>query len=69
MVKKELLIDGMSCQHCVMHVKKGLERVSGIKVHDVQIGRAKIEYDDSTVTEKILADAVQEAGYTLTSIQ
>jgi copper chaperone len=69
MVIKELLIEGMSCQHCVMHVKNGLERVPGIKIHDVQMGKARIEYDESTVNEKTLADAVEETGYSLKAIQ
>jgi copper chaperone len=69
MLQKELFIDGMSCNHCVMHVKKALQQVTGIKVIDVQIGKAKIEIDEQMVAVKQLSDAVQDAGYVLRSTQ
>lgn len=63
MTTKELKIEGMSCHHCVMAVKKELSKMENVKVEDVQIGSAKVEYDESKVSEKSLADAIEEAGY------
>jgi len=67
MKTQELKIEGMSCGHCVMSVKKELGKVPGIVVDDVQIGKAKIHYDESKVTEQTLAQAIDEAGYKLVS--
>ncbi len=61
----ELKIEGMTCHHCVMAVKKELSRIENLKVEDVQIGSAKVEYDEAKVTDKMLADAIEEAGYKL----
>ena len=68
MKAQELNIAGMSCGHCVMSVKKELGKVPGIVIDEVQIGKAKIHYDESKVTEQTLARAIDEAGYTLISL-
>ncbi|HTY12371.1 MAG TPA: heavy-metal-associated domain-containing protein [Bacteroidota bacterium] len=62
---QELNIEGMSCGHCVMSVKKQLSKLNGVVVEDVQIGRAKIQYDDSKISQQKIADALDEAGYRL----
>lgn len=64
MKTKTLLIDGMSCHHCVMAVKKELSKLD-IKIKDVKIGSAEIDYDDEKVSNAQLAEAVKEAGYIL----
>ena len=63
MTTKELKIEGMSCNHCVMAVKKELSKLENVKVEDVKIGSAKVEYDESKVDEKVLSAAIEEAGY------
>lgn len=68
MKTQELKIEGMSCGHCVMSVKKELGKLAGVVVDDVQVGKAKIHYDESTVTEQALAQAIDEAGYKLVAM-
>ncbi len=63
MKTSELKIEGMSCNHCVMAVKKELSKLETVKVNDVQIGSAKVEYDENTVNQRDLESAVEEAGY------
>lgn len=65
MKKETLKIEGMSCEHCVMAVKKELSKLENVKVNDIQIGRANVEFDETTVNAKILADAIERAGYKL----
>lgn len=62
---EELKIKGMTCGHCVMSVKKELSKLAGVKVKDVQIGRAQVEYDESKVSRGDLVKAITEAGYEL----
>lgn len=64
---QELTIEGMTCGHCVMSVKKELSKLSNVTVEDVQIGKAKVQIDESSVTTEQLAKAVEEAGYRLVS--
>jgi copper chaperone CopZ len=68
MKSHEITIQGMSCGHCVMHVKQALDGVDGVEVEDVQIGKAKVWFDDARVT-KTITEKIEEAGYTLVSIQ
>ncbi|MHB8336686.1 MAG: heavy-metal-associated domain-containing protein [Ignavibacteriaceae bacterium] len=62
---QELKIEGMSCGHCVMAVRKELSKMNDVKVNDVQIGSAKVEYDESKVSDKDLENAIENAGYKL----
>jgi copper chaperone CopZ len=39
MVQKELVIKGMSCQHCVLAVKQQLARIPSLVIKEVKIGR------------------------------
>jgi copper ion binding protein len=63
MAEITLKIEGMSCQHCVMNVKKAVDSIEGVKSSDVSVGSAKVEYDDSKTNKEIIARAVQNAGY------
>ncbi len=65
----ELSIEGMSCGHCVMHVKKALSTVDGVEVENVEIGKARVWFDQEKVSQKMLADAIDEAGYKLVAVQ
>jgi len=67
MKTQELQIDGMTCGHCVMHVKKELSRLPNVQVDDVQIGTARVQYDAAKVSVVDLAQAVERAGYKLVS--
>ncbi|HEX9829097.1 MAG TPA: heavy-metal-associated domain-containing protein [Bacteroidota bacterium] len=65
MTTKELKIEGMSCGHCVMSVKKELSKLSNVKVEDVQIGSARVQVDEAAVTDEQLTKAIENAGYRL----
>lgn len=66
MKTRDLTIDGMHCGHCVMSVRKGLSKINGLTVQDVQIGTARVQFNETQVKESDLAKAVDEAGYKLT---
>ena len=65
----ELSIEGMNCGHCVMHVKKALSTIDGVDVEDVEVGKARVWFDQEKVSQKTLSDAIDEAGYKLVSVQ
>ena len=69
MKAKELTIDGMSCNHCVMHVRKALTGVEGVTVQDVEIGRARLTVAESRVAETKLSEAVAQAGYQVVGVK
>ena len=61
----ELTIQGMSCGHCVMHVRKALDTLNGLKIESVEIGKALVEFDETIVTRERIAKTIEEAGYRL----
>jgi copper chaperone len=68
MKSHELTIQGMSCSHCVSHVKQALDTIDGLEVEDVQIGKARVWYEDQKVSD-VLTKKVEEAGYRVLSIR
>jgi copper chaperone len=60
---EELKIEGMTCGHCVMHVKKELGKLQGVEIQDVQIGKATVRYDDAKISLTDFAQAIERAGY------
>ena len=63
MVEKEVRIEGMSCHHCVMAVKKQLSRLDGVQVKDVKVGSALLSYDESKISTQQIAEAIEDSGY------
>ena len=51
-----------------MSVKKELSKLVGVVVEDVQIGKAKIQYDETKISNQIIADTIDRAGYKLVSV-
>ena len=56
-------IEGMSCQHCVMRVKKALEGLNGVTTLNVTVGQAEVSFDESKVQKKDIEDTIVKAGY------
>ncbi len=63
MAEAKIKIEGMSCQHCVMAVKKALGDVPGILESDVQIGSAVVKYDESKTKNEDIETKIEKAGY------
>ena len=57
-----LKIEGMTCEHCVRHVTKALNEISGVKALSVIVGQAKVAYDPALITPESIAAALKEAG-------
>jgi copper chaperone len=61
----KLKVEGMTCGHCQMTVKKTLENVKGVKsaVVDLENNSALVNYKSDEVTVENLVLAVVDAGY------
>lgn len=70
-MNKKLLIEGMSCGHCVNHLKTALtEDIEGIDVLEVNLEDkyAIVKMDDSVNPEE-LKNVIEELGFELKGIQ
>lgn len=62
-----LKIEGMTCVHCVMRVKKALDNLRGVKESYVEVGLARVSFDESAVKKDDIERAVRDAGYKVVS--
>ena len=62
MAETKMEIEGMSCQHCVMAVKKALGGVPGILESDIQIGSAAVKYDESKIKKEDIEVKMRRLG-------
>ena len=63
-MEKILNVEGMSCMHCVAHVKEALEKVEGVREADVKLEEKRAEVKlDKEVSDDVLVKAVEGAGY------
>lgn len=69
-MKKKILVEGMSCGHCVNHVKNALEELNGVTnaAVDLDSKTAVVEANGELSDETIKA-AIEDAGYEVVSIE
>jgi|WetSurMetagenome_2_1015567.scaffolds.fasta_scaffold971154_2 copper chaperone len=60
----KLKIGGMTCNHCVMRVKKALEGCKGAATADVDLASASAVVTGETLDSAELIKCVVAAGYT-----
>ncbi len=63
MAEETIKIEGMSCQHCVMRVKKAIDGVEGVNSSDVSVGSATVSFDESKTSREAIVKAIEGAGY------
>lgn len=69
-MQKTIQIEGMSCNHCKMHVEKALSAVSGVTAATVDLAKKNAVVSlNADVDNAALTQAVQDAGYEVTGIQ
>lgn len=59
---QNIRISGMSCGGCVASVTSALERI-GVTNHQVEIGRATVEYDEAEINQAEIVEAIEDAGF------
>ena len=69
-MKKTMIIEGMMCAHCTGRVEKALAAVDGVSAVEMSLeGKSAALTLSKEVDDKVLTDAVTEAGYEVVSIQ
>ncbi|MFA7435381.1 MAG: heavy metal-associated domain-containing protein [Bacilli bacterium] len=68
-MKKTLYIEGMSCAHCSARVEKALNKIDGVKAKvDLSNNLANLTLKNE-IDDKVLIDAVEDAGYSVSSVK
>ena len=68
-MEKNMKIEGMMCNHCVMHVQKALAAIPGVAEVTVSLDEmaAKVKLDQN-ISDEVLKRVIEDLGYQLTAI-
>lgn len=59
-----LKVKGMSCQHCVMSVKKALSQLEGVQSVEVDLQTGEVRFENTKgVASNRIEKAITDAGY------
>ncbi len=66
----KLYVEGMTCEHCKMHVEKALKSLKGVKSASVDLEKGTAEVKTKKeIPFDIFRQAIEDAGYKLTKIE
>jgi len=61
---KTIMVEGMTCNHCVMAVTRALEEIEGIRNVKVDLKKGRATFDeDKPIDMKIVKEKIEDAGY------
>lgn len=67
-MKKKILIEGMSCNKCVGHVKAALEDLDGVTSVEVSL-EGKNAIVETTANDEVLKEVIEDEGYDVVEIE
>ena len=68
-MKKKILLEGMSCNHCVNHVTEALKEIGATDVEvnlNKKLATAEVRED---ITDEVIKEAIEEVGFEVVSIE
>ena len=69
-MKKKIIVEGMSCGHCVKHVKVALSELKGVTSVDVNLSTKTAVLEASAdVKDEDIKFAIDDAGYEVVGIE
>jgi copper chaperone len=68
-MKKTMIVEGMSCNHCVKAVKNALGELEGVSKVDVDLEAKKVEVEGENLVDEKLKEAIEDAGYDVVEIK
>lgn len=68
-MKKEIIVEGMMCEHCAANVEKVLNAINGVTAKvDLAKKTAYVDLSEE-VADDVLAKAITDADYQVVSIR
>lgn len=69
-MKKKILVEGMSCGHCVNHVKEALSELNGVVGVEVDLaGKSATIVASEDTKDEAIKFAIEDAGYDVVGIE
>jgi copper chaperone len=67
-MKKKISIEGMSCAHCVKHVKEALEDIGAISV-EVSLEKKTAFAEVNGLSDENIKATIEDVGYDVVGIE
>lgn len=69
-MKKKIIVEGMSCGHCVNHVKTALEELKGASNVSVDLdSKTALVESSGEIKDADIKYAIEDVGYEVVSIE
>ncbi|RMC92128.1 copper chaperone [Clostridium autoethanogenum] len=69
-MKKKIIVEGMSCGHCVNHVKTALEELKGAPNVSVDLdSKTALVESSGEIKDADIKSAIEDVGYEVVSIE
>jgi copper chaperone CopZ len=69
-MKTEILVDGMTCQHCQKTVTDSLNKLDGVNSTDVDLTKKTAVIETTTaIDEALIKNTITDAGFTFMGIK
>jgi copper chaperone len=69
-MKTKVIIEGMSCGHCVKHVKEALSEIENVSNVDVNLDSKSAIFESSEkISEDKIKFVIDDAGYEVVTIE
>ena len=68
-MEKKIMIEGMSCNHCVEHVKEALSGIEGVLSAVVDLEGKYALVNVNNVSDEVLKEAIEDEGYDVVEIK
>lgn len=67
-MEKTIIVDGMSCNHCVMSVTKALEEIGGKDIN-INLDTKEVKLEAGNIDNKSLKEAIDDIGFDVLEIK
>lgn len=67
-MSKTILVEGMSCEHCVKAIKAALTELTEVNSVEVDLSLKKVVVTGEDLVDDVLTKAIDEAGYEVLEI-
>jgi Cu+-exporting ATPase len=68
-MKKTIIINGMSCQHCVKRVEKALNNIDDVKANVILDQKLAILQFTKEIDNQTITKAIEDLGYQVVEIK
>ncbi len=67
-MEKTIIVDGMSCNHCVMSVTKALEEIGGKDIN-INLDTKEVKLEAGNIDNESLKEAIDDIGFDVLEIK